>query len=81
MRDQRTGKTFTAQQIMVEHRVCYPWTAERSVQADQFLMDLIAVYEKHGMALGHQDSQGGFIVEALTEHHVSWLFQASEDQT
>jgi hypothetical protein len=41
-----------------------------------FLDDLIAVYRKHGMSLGHEDHQGAFLVEDLAERNVDWLVDA-----
>lgn len=42
------------------------------VRRDAFLDDLEALYRKHGLGLGHEDYQGGFIVEPLTDYLINW---------
>jgi hypothetical protein len=41
------------------------------------LADLMAIYRKHGLSLGHEDIQGGFVVEELSDHNIEWLQWAS----
>ena len=41
--------------------------------ARDFLADIKAVYAKHGLALGHEDHQGAFIIVPLDQHHEDWL--------
>jgi len=45
-------------------------------KVQRFLNDIVEVYKKHGLALGHEDSQGAFIVEEYDEEFVKWLFEA-----
>ena len=53
-------------------------TQPRDPKAQAFLEDLIAVYRKHGMSLGHEDSQGGFLVEVFDDENVEWLLDAAD---
>jgi len=48
----------------------------RTQKIQSFLNDIVEVYQKHGLALGHEDSQGAFIVEKYEEEFVKWLFEA-----
>lgn len=43
---------------------------------DAFLADIVNVYKRHGLALGHEDGHGAFQVEAFAESNVVWLNQA-----
>lgn len=36
-----------------------------NARVDAFIAELVAVCEKHGFWLGHEDSQGAFVVHAL----------------
>lgn len=43
-------------------------------QRIQFFMDdILSAYEKHGMALSHEDQHGAFIIVPLDQDHVDWL--------
>ena len=44
-----------------------------------FLQDIIKVYEKHGMAISHEDFGGAFTVVKLDEFHVNWLLHAIDE--
>jgi hypothetical protein len=53
--------------------------SERYSHADRirlFLDHLIAVCEEHGFALGHEDTEGAFVVVPLDERHIAWLRDA-----
>lgn len=55
---------------------------DRRVQdaaVDAFLDDLIVVYRKHGMAVGHEDEHGGFIVEPISDFLIDWIKGAQID--
>lgn len=45
---------------------------------DDFLNDIVAVYLKHNLSIGHEDSQGAFIIEGpeRREQNISWLRSA-----
>lgn len=43
-----------------------------------YLRDLIEVGVKHGLCLGHEDSQGGFLVYRGREHD-DWLSEATSE--
>jgi len=40
------------------------------------LADLEAVFARHGLSIGHEDSQGAFIIEPFDEYNVRWLRSA-----
>lgn len=44
---------------------------------DAFMVDIFAVYEKHGLSISHEDSHGGFIVESNSAANQVWLKAAS----
>ena len=43
---------------------------------DAFLLDLLQVCHKHGLALGHEDSHGAFVVNEIDELDEDWLLDA-----
>jgi hypothetical protein len=43
---------------------------------DAFLAELVQVCKKHGFSLGHEDTQGAFIVEKYAEDNIRWLKSA-----
>lgn len=48
-------------------------------KVDAFLDDIVAVFAKHEMSIGHEDGNGSFIVEVLTAENVEWLRAACID--
>lgn len=48
---------------------------------DAFLDDVIAVYKKHGLAIGHEDGHGAFIVETFDESNMQWLLAAHDERS
>jgi hypothetical protein len=53
----------------------------RGEPVNRFLAELETVYERHGMSLSHEDTEGGFIVEPYSEANVAWLRQARDEVT
>ena len=49
---------------------------KKTSKVEAFLQEVVEVCKKHGMAIGHQDSQGAFVVEAFTQESVEWLLDA-----
>ena len=50
---------------------------ETDPKVQKFLEDIWKVCEKHGMSISHEDTQGGFIIENISESNKTWLFGAS----
>lgn len=46
-------------------------------KVEAFIDDLIEVYKKHGLSLSHQDTEGAFIVEPISQNNITWLQQAN----
>lgn len=40
---------------------------------DAFLEEIIAVCERHGFSISHEDGHGGFIIEERDEGNFDWL--------
>ena len=55
----------------------YPYIADPKVKL--FIEELIEVYEKHQMSLGHEDSHGGFIINNYSYHNIKWLRSATDE--
>lgn len=51
-----------------------------STKVDAFIADLIAVYEKHGLAIGHEDGHGAFLVTNDGDGMRDWLQNAHIDE-
>ena len=50
---------------------------------EAFLDDIVAVCEKHGMSLGHEDGHGNFIVcrdQKIYASNLQWLESAAVDR-
>ena len=45
----------------------------------KFLRKLNKLYKRYNVSIGHEDFQGGFIIEDYTEHNVKWMNAASFD--
>jgi hypothetical protein len=61
--------------------------AGQTKEVEMFLQDLVEVCRKHRFSLGHEDTQGGFVVESLEASHgfygnklsnLDWLLQADD---
>jgi len=48
----------------------------RSEDFMNFIKDIEKVYKKHGLSLGHEDSQGAFLIEPFSEGNIDWLRSA-----
>ena len=49
-----------------------------NAKATAFLDEIIEVYEKHGLAISHEDEQGAFIVKPLEDFFVQWILDAQD---
>ena len=45
-------------------------------KAAAFLKDIVAVYQKHGLSLVHEDHNGSFEIEDYKEDNVFWVMSA-----
>ena len=45
--------------------------------ANAFIEDVIAVCKKHGLSIGHEDTQGGFKIAPYDEGNIDWFRDAS----
>lgn len=46
-------------------------------RAGAFIADILAVYEKHGLSISHEDEHGAFIVVPYNTGTAEWLCHAS----
>ena len=51
----------------------------RSARTLAFLAEVEAVCVRHGLSIGHEDVQGGFLVVPWAEHERAWLADAVEE--
>ena len=51
-------------------------SSKRKVQ--RFIYDLLLLYEEHGLALSHEDCQGGFEIVKLDDTYVDWMLEAHD---
>jgi hypothetical protein len=47
-----------------------------AIVREEFLDDLIALYRKHQLCLGHEDAHGSFLIEPLAEWNIKWVSDA-----
>ncbi len=45
-------------------------------QVAAFLAEIVALCKKYGFSLGHEDTQGAFIVEKYDADNIQWLMEA-----
>jgi sugar phosphate isomerase/epimerase len=45
-------------------------------QVAAFLAEIVALCKRYGFSLGHEDTQGAFIVERYDEDNIQWLMDA-----
>ena len=50
--------------------------AKDTPEGQAFLIDLEALYIKHGLALSHEDGHGAFIITNLSPLLVKWVREA-----
>jgi hypothetical protein len=51
------------------------WTPTPEI--DAFLEEIVAVCKKHGLSIGHEDTNGGFRIHKYDEAKVRWLREAA----
>lgn len=55
------------------------WTVNKEVEipyVDDFIEEIIKVYNKHGLSISHEDGHGAFVVEPCSERNINWLRDA-----
>ena len=40
---------------------------------EDFIKDIIQVYNKHGLGISHEDTHGAFCIAPLTQDLIDWL--------
>jgi hypothetical protein len=53
----------------------------RKKKLGAFRDELIALYRKHGVSIGHEDSHGAFIIRDFRESDVKWILNATNEAT
>lgn len=51
---------------------------EQSPKVVAYLKEILAVGEKYGFSLSHEDGQGAFQVEPLSQLNAEWLLAAQD---
>lgn len=51
---------------------------EESPKVDEFLKDIFKVYEKHDMAISHEDCHGSFIIVKNNPVEIDWMWSAMD---
>lgn len=49
---------------------------ELSKRDKEFLQEIVKIYIKYGLALGHEDTQGAFIIKKYSIDLEEWLLHA-----
>lgn len=59
--------------------ICKLRTDGDTPKIDAFIEDIKKVYEKHGLAIGHEDQHGAFEIVNNAAEYVEWLEDAHDD--
>lgn len=51
---------------------------DRSQKVKNYLKEIEEVSKKHGLALGHEDSQGSFQVREYSDYNIEWIMDATD---
>lgn len=54
---------------------------EMPAEMEAFLHEILSVYKKYGLSLGHEDDHGAFEVWPYDEDNVFWLMHAHKAYT
>ena len=49
-----------------------------SEKVEEFIQEILAVCEKHGLSISHEDGHGSFEIEEYNEHNCEWLLAAKD---
>jgi len=52
---------------------------ELSPKAKAFIEAIVALEWQHGLSLGHEDPEGAFLVQDLSQDNVNWLRAAFDE--
>lgn len=52
---------------------------EQSQNVRAFLDDLMRLYDKHGMSIGHEDGHGAFLIDPDGKHNRDWMVCAFDE--
>lgn len=50
-----------------------------NAKVDAFLEEIVAVCQKHGMSISHEDGHGSFLIEKYSEMTRDWLLDAHDE--
>lgn len=48
-----------------------------NLKVDEFINDIIDVYKKHNLSIGHEDHYGSFEIEDIHNDNIKWIKDAS----
>ena len=49
------------------------YTQDKTNNQELFINDIIKVYEKYNLSLGHEDTQGAFKIMTGSQKNIDWL--------
>ena len=57
------------------------WDCKKSkevenLKVDEFINDIIDVYKKHNLSIGHEDDFGSFEIENISDNNIEWIQEA-----
>jgi hypothetical protein len=56
-------------------------TRRRTPATEAFIADIVSVYRKHGLSIGHEDNHGAFEIDDYHEVNVDWLQNAFNESS
>lgn len=52
---------------------------ENHAKLAEFIEEIAAVCKRHGLSIGHEDSEGSFIIRPYSDDDIDWLRDALVD--
>ena len=74
--DKRRPSMVSDELAGVNHRLAFGRHDEAERRRLSFLADIVEVYDRHGLALSHEDTQGAFVVAERDPELICWLMDA-----
>ncbi len=71
--DTRRPCAVSSELAGLRHELAFCRGDENERRRLAFIADLVEVYDRHGLALSHEDDQGAFIISERSQELIDWV--------